>query len=191
MSDLWDITPHVLFKYCPTSVPDNVVEEVFTLTHCEGILSKLFLKLFAEEKEKYIAKVKGSDVTFEIVIQEFWLPMCFEFRTDFQKLRDGFELPLKKVAYLFENITTLPEIKEELEKWCLAVEETNKNWINDAAKKILDYQTLCRYSFTANTLMQLKKILGLTGDFSIVEVLLQQEVSVKPYNLIITSLFLA
>lgn len=147
------------------------------------------MKLFAKEKEKYIAKVKGSDVTFENAIQEFWLPMCSEFRADFQKLSDGFELPLKKVAYLFENMTTLPEIEEELKKWCHAVEETNNNWISDAVKKIQDYQTLIRYSFTANTLIQLKKTLGLTGDFSIVDFLLEQEVSVKANNLIITSLF--
>ena len=138
--------------------------------------------MFAKEKTKYHAKVEESDVTFEKVVQEFWLPICSEFRADFQKLCDGFQLPLNKVAYFFENMTTLPEIEEELEKWCHAVEETNKNWIRDAARKIGDYQTLCSYSFTAKTLLQLKKTLGLTGDFSVVEALLQREVSVRVDN---------
>lgn len=41
--------------------------------------------------------------------------------------------------------------------------------IRNAAEKISDYQNLCKYSSAAETLVELRKALEMTGDFSDVE----------------------
>ena len=177
VSDLWEHTL-LVFKHCPIPSSDDVIEQVFILTHHEGLSSSIIRKVFAKEKKEYhVKKQPGSVITLENVVNELWKPMCAELKGDLQNLRDGLKLPLKKVAYFFEGMSHLKEIEEELSKWCYAFEVTEKRWIRDAAQKISDYQELCRYSYTAKTLIQLKDTLKLTGDFSAVEALLMPEVS--------------
>ena len=177
VSDLWEHTL-LVFKHCPIPVSDDVIEQVFVLTHHEGLSLSIFLKVFAKEKKEYhVKKPPESVVTLEIVVNELWKPICAELKADLQNLHDGLKLPLKKVAYFFEGMSHLKEIEEELSKWCDAFEVTEKRWIKDAAQKISDYQELCRYSYTAKTLIQLKETLKLTGDFSAVEALLMPEVN--------------
>lgn len=156
-----------------------MIKEVFHLTHHEEISSSIFLKVFAKQKKNYLSKHEDATITLENAVKELWQPMCTEFKDDLQKLSDGLKLSLDKVAYLFEGISHSKVLEEELTKWCDAVKETNRRWIRSAAQKIQDYQELRRYFYTAQTLMQLKETLGLTGDFSAVEALLPKEVSVR------------
>ena len=179
VSELWECTTPPVFKFCPIGVPNDVIQEVFHLTHHEEISSSIFLKVFAKQEKSYRLKHEDATITLEKAVRELWQPMCTEFKEDLQKLSDGLKLPLDKVAYLFDDISETKKLEEELTKWCDAVRETNRTWIRGAAQKILDYQKLRRYCYTAQTLMQLKETLGLTGDFSAVEALLSKEVSVK------------
>ena len=181
VSNLWEFecTP-LNFKYCPSFVSDDVIEQVFYLTHHEGLYSLVFLKVFKQKLFEYNHKRNQRVVTLESAVSEFWFPLCKEFKHDLKQLRDGLKLPIKKVATFFVDITEMEQLEEQLQKWCVAVEETkNNNWIKNAAQKILEYQRLCCYSNTAQTVMQLKEALGLTGDFGIVDALLLKEVSDK------------
>lgn len=176
VSELWECTTPLVFKYCPIGVPEDVIQEVFYLTHHEEISSSIFLKVFAKQEKSYRLKHEDATITLEKAVKDLWQPSCTEFKEDLQKLSDGLKLPLDKVTYLFEDISESKELEVELTKWCDAVRETNKRWIRGAAQKILDYQKLRRYFYTAQTLMQLKETLGLKGDFSAVEALLPKEV---------------
>ena len=166
----------VKYKFCPTDIPYNIIEEVFRLTNHEGISSKVFTKSFHKWKKEFLSKHKGSASNFKVAVEEMWKPMFQEYKDDLQKLYDGLQMPLNKVKYLFSDISDKVTLNKELEKWCHAVDEPDKSWIRDAAQKILDYQELCRYAYSAQTLMQLKKTLGLTGDFSAIQALLPKEV---------------
>ena len=166
----------VMYKFCSTDIPYNIIEEVFCLTNHEGISSKVFNKSFRKWKNEYLSKHKGSASNFKVVIEEMWKPMFQEYKNDLHKLHDGLQMPLKKVKYIFSDISDKVTLNQELEKWCNAVDEPDKGWIREAAQKILDYQELCRYAYSAQTLMQLKKTLALTGDFSAIEALLPKEV---------------
>lgn len=179
VSDLWECTP-LIFKNCPSFVSDDVMEQVFYLTHHEGLHSLVFLKVFELKLFEYNHKRKQRVVTLESAVSEFWFPLCKEFKDDLKQLRDGLKLPIKKVANFFADITEMEQLEEELQKWCVAVKETkNNNWIKNAVQKILEYQRLCCYTNTAQTVMQLKEALGLTGDFGILDALLLKEVSDK------------
>ena len=174
--DLWIYEDSkTVFKYCTVSVPYETIQNVFYLTHHEQLSSSIFLKLFETKKALYHAS-KGNNNSLEAVINELWQPTKSEFSEDLAKLRDGLKLPLNKVESLFIDIYQLEKIKEELEKWCDAVEERNKNWVRDAAQKVMEYHELCRYSYSAQTIMQLKEKLKLKGDFSVVETLLPKQV---------------
>ena len=179
---LWQyVGDEVTYKFCHIDIPQEVIEEVFRLTNHEGISSKVFAKVFLKWKGEYLSKHKNCTSTFKVAVEELWIPMFEEFKKDLGLLHDGLQLPLKKVKYLFNDISDKTTLNKELNKWCCAVNEPDKNWIRDAAQKILDYQELCRYSYSAQTLMQLKKTLRLTGDFNAIEALLPKEV--KQYQI--------
>ena len=166
----------VMYKFCSTDIPYDIIEEVFRLTNHEGISSKVFNKSFCKWKIEYLLKHKGPASNFKVAVEEMWKPMFQEYKDDLHKLHDGLQMPLKKVDYIFSDITDEVTLNKELKKWCHAVDEPDKDWIKDAAQKILDYQELCRYAYSAQTLMQLKKTLGLNGDFSAIQALLPKEV---------------
>lgn len=136
------------------------------------------MKLFHRKKEEYLSKSSFDDATLSSTFKQFWEPLMSEFQRDLSNLSKGFQLPLKKVEFFFSEISNKKTLKEELDKWCDVVGEDDKCWIGDAAQKILDYQEICRYSYSAQTLMQLKRTLKLTGDFSAVEALVLKEVEI-------------
>ena len=166
----------VKYKFCSTDIPYNIIEEVFRLTNHEGVSSKVFTKSFHKWKKEFLSKHKGSASNFKVAVEEMWKPMFQEYKDDLHKLHDRLQMPLNKVKYLFSDVSDKVTLNEELENWCIAVDEPDNGWIRDAAQKILDYQELCRYAYSAQTLMQLKKTLGLTGDFSAIQALLPKEV---------------
>lgn len=176
---LWQYTGEgVTYKFCHVDISDKIIEEVFCLTNlAEGISSKVFQKVFSKWKSEYLSKHKNSNLNFKVAIEELWMPMFEEFKEDLSRLHDGLQMPLKKVKYLFHDVADKATLERELNKWCSAVNEPDRNWIRDAAQKILDYQELCRYSYSAQTLTQLKKTLKLTGDFSAIGALLSKEVN--------------
>uniref|UniRef100_A0A1X7THY6 Death domain-containing protein n=1 Tax=Amphimedon queenslandica TaxID=400682 RepID=A0A1X7THY6_AMPQE len=124
---------------------------------------------------KSILIISKFSAEFRVAVEKLWMPMLKEFKEDLGRLHNGLQMPLKKVKHLFNDLSDKTTINEELTKWCCAVDEPDQSWIRDAAQKILDYQELCRYSYSAQTLMQLKKTLKLSGDFSSVEALLPKE----------------
>lgn len=175
---LWKFQEEEIFyKFCPVDIPHDIIEEVYRLTHHEESSSNVFQKVFAKCKTEYTLKNQHTALTLQDVVNDLWKPVSKEFTDDLQRLRTGLELPLSKVTYLFEDISDLKALTSELEKWCDAVKEPDNRWIRDAAQKIQDYQELCRYSYTARTLMLLKGTLGLTGDFSAIEALVPKEVN--------------
>lgn len=181
--NLWQYDgEEVSFKFSHTDITYDVIEEVFHLTSHEGISSKIFSKMFLKRKNEYLSKHKSSASSFKIAVEKMWKPLLLEFKNDLIELRDGLKMPLKKVEYFFHDISDTAALTEQLEKWCDAVDEPDKSWVRDAAKKILDYQQLCLYSNSALTLMQLKQTLRLTGDFSAIEAVLPKEVRTLMYE---------
>ena len=168
---------NVKYMFCPTDIPCSIIEEVFHLTSHVGISSKVFAKNFHKWKKEYLSRHKSCISNVNIAVEEMWKPMYEEYKDDLHKLHNGLKMPLCKVKFFFNDVSDKATLKEELEKWCNAVDEPDRGWIRDAAQKILDYQELCRYAYSAQTLMQLKKTLGLTGDFSAIEALLPKEVT--------------
>lgn len=175
--DLWSCEEgKTAFKYCPIAIPDDIIQDVYYFTHHDELSSSVFLKLFEAKKALYLSDKQTNNILLEAVVKELWQPTLSEFSEDFKNLRDGLKLPLSKIEVLFKDIYQLNKIEEELGKWCDAVKEDNRKWLKDAAQKLMDYHELCRYSFTAQTIMQLKEKLRLKGDFSIVEILLPKKV---------------
>ena len=173
--DLWENKESkIVYKYGQASdIPEHIMEEVFQLTHREGCTCVIFQNLWSQRKSTYMKKQSGTTSTLDVVIKDLWTPVCEEFKSDLEKL-SNLQLRLDKVTLLFENIFDQKILEDELNKWCDATGHSRSGWIRETAKKILEYQQFCRYSYTAKTLMQLKETLGLTGDFSVVEALSAQ-----------------
>ena len=151
------------------------MNDVYELTDASETTSVIFQNIFNKTRELYLQRHKGHEATMQVAIKELWQPAYDEFSNDLKSLIDDLKLPLKKVDYIFKGLSSQNELKNQLLLWCNAMHEGNKDWITDAAQKILDYQELRRYSYTAQTLMKLKEKLELSGDFSAVEALLSKE----------------
>lgn len=148
---------------------------MYELTHASETTCVIFQNIFNKTRESYLQRHKGHEATMQVAIKELWEPAYDEFSNDLKSLLDNLRLPLKKVDYIFKGLSSKNELKDQLLLWCNAMHEVNKDWITDAAQKLLDYQELLRYSYTAQTLMKLKEKLELTGDFSAVEALISKE----------------
>lgn len=183
---LWDLLEKTIsFKYCESKTSDEILDEVYKLTsHQDKRVSHIFQNIFNKAKELYLQKHKEATVTIEVAVSELWKPACDEFNEGLKCLCNDLKLPLIKVDYIFKGLSSQTELKDQLLLWCEAVGEANVEWIDDAAQKILEYQELRRYSYTARTLMLLKEKLELIGDFDAVQALLSKEEVILRYYLI-------
>ena len=177
VSELWRFDSNKLYfeHNVVKDVSDAVIDQVFSLTHHDGCSSEVFKRHWAKHKKEYSEKkVKPSSLSD--VVQELWINLVYaEFVEDLKSLSDGLKLSLDKVSVLFEGLSDIKVLEKELNKWCEAVKfDGEKSWVRVAAQKIIDYQKLARYSFTAKTLMEVKEALQLTGDFSVLQAFLDQ-----------------
>ncbi len=166
-------------KYSMSSLniaPESIIKEVFRLTSSEGCSSQIFRSRWENTKKKFLHELNGNQTTIENFVAKLWIPVIAEFREDLEALSNGLKLPLHKVTELFEGLKGRELLERELTIWCSAFNVESTGWIRNAAKKIMDYQQLSYYSKSAQTLMQLKNTLKLSGDFTILTKLLDEEV---------------
>ena len=156
-------------------VSQNVIDEVYHLTSTEGCSSQIFRNRWSNAKQKFLQGLKGTQISIDAFVTQLWTPVVTEFHADLQAISNGLQLPLHKVTELFEGLTDRKVLESEIEVWCTAFKVENRTWIRSAAQKIIDYQELTFYSKSAKTLMQLKSTLKLSGDFTILTKLLQEE----------------
>ena len=156
-------------------IADHIVDEVFYFTHPEGLSSAIFLNRWNNKMQRYHQKLTGTLISIEKFVKDLWSPVLIDVKSEMKVLSDNLQLPLDKVTELFEGITDHKTLESELIKWCDVLKQ-NTNWIRNAVQKILDYQELCYYSCAAQTLLQLKETLKLSGDFNVVANLLSDQV---------------
>ena len=156
--------------------PVAVIKEVFHFTSSEGCSSQIFRSRWENARLTFVRELNGNQTTIDNFVTTLWTSVIAEFREDLEAMSNGLNLPLRKVTELFEGLRGRESLETELKIWCTAFNVENTSWIRNAVKKIMDYQQLVYYSKSAQTLMQLKNTLKLSGDFTILTKLLDEEV---------------
>ena len=165
----------------------KAVEEMLQLFYEMADDSKpsMFIDLWEKSKEKYINdceqnKLKPS-LTFAQVATQIWAPVYEKSKQIVQEL-SCLTMPLTKVReYPFPKDKN--KLEERLRNLCVVVDSCRSlegldpigdKWVRDAVDRILKFYTLCKYADAADILKELKEVLKLSGNFSIVKTLSEQ-----------------
>ena len=116
------------------------------------------------------------DLTIKDIVTKIWNPAFKECCRVLDSLQDH-SMKLKEVNDRFYQFDDGNMIIAHLEKLYKGVELCHRrspptkhpSWIDSAVECMQQYWTLCRYAKAAQTVLQLKQKLELTGDFSLME----------------------
>ncbi|XP_065259536.1 E3 ubiquitin-protein ligase rnf213-alpha-like [Emys orbicularis] len=163
-----DLQSHPLAKH------DNMVRKVHTLQE-----SQFFRKLWKLKAE--LAKDVFPDkalLSLDEVQENIYLPAMVDFQTTYLALKD-FSISLGDIERQFENIMLTNEklLREEfkiMEK-SEGGPSSKSEWAEAAVVKITSYLKLSTVVKTAKMIDELRKILGLSGDFQLLDDLTKYE----------------
>ena len=130
--------------------------------------SLIFNKLW----QKYGEILKDEVITMEIIFNKMWSRICEELKSTNQQFLDG-EMRLQKIdeySNMFKNYDALQEEFMLLSKhFSETTTSLVKGKLGVIIKKVKNYKELFDAQQAAQTILQLKKTVGLEGDFSEVE----------------------
>ena len=126
---------------------------------------------FGREAHRLKVKARGEcTLTLEEVVGQVWQPVCKELSRLCQKLHTG-NLTLAEVDKLFADYKgKSQELKGELK--CLCGLNKECSWVDDRVRKIEKYHMMNRYKEGAQKMKRAVKVLGLTGNFKVLDTLL-------------------
>ena len=185
---------------CPTEANGCAVKIVFSTLNVakevEEMLQRffemtndsrpsMFVDLWENAKEKYIRDCEQNkskpSLTFPQVATQIWAPVYEKSKQIVQEL-SSLIMPLAKVReYPFPKEKN--KLEERLRNLCIVVDTCRsleglvpigEQWVREAVDRILKFYTLCKYADAADTLKELKEVLNLSGNFSIVKTLSEQ-----------------
>ena len=145
-----------------------------------------FCRLWDERVNTCFSEIENDpqSLTYEDIDERIWQQIYKECKKTLQQL-SNLKLSLQNVKrYFFERYDGKKPLKEDLKKLCIAMNRCNElkpaasrlpafetEWIADAVARIELYKHLCRYASAAEAIIKLRGTLGLTGDFTVVEML--------------------
>lgn len=119
---------------------------------------------------------QNTELTIEDIVTKIWNPTFQECCQILDSLNNR-SMMLGEVNERFRNYDDGNNIKVQLQKLHKGVERClnrtppseRPTWIDRAVERMQQYWTLSRYATAAQTILQLKEKLELTGDFSLME----------------------
>lgn len=165
-------TSHIV-NYCfLAAVPlDEIINKYdFMTRHHPNDLFRQMWQLTSKKAEK-----ENPELTINDIVTKVWLPSFKECCRILDSLKSC-SMKLREVNNRFRHYSDSNTIKVQLEKLYKGVElchnkpaPTRPPWINSAVERMEQYWTLTRYAQAAETVLQLRQKLELTGDFSLME----------------------
>ena len=127
------------------------------------------------------ADEEGSELSIEDIVTKIWKPAFNECCQILESLNNC-SIKLSEVNDRFLEYKDASTIKLQLEKLYKGVELCHSRkppkkcppGINTAVERMQQYWTLCRYAKAAQTVLELKEKLELTGDFSLMETIAEK-----------------
>lgn len=146
-------------------------------------LSEVFMDYWRQH-----VKTFDCQLTMKDVHKELWLPVFSKCERVLEQLQN-FSIPLTIVDELFKGkkastIESHIQQLQEIVTLCKNGEEVqNFEWIKFVLERMEQYWILCKYEKAAKAFLELKNVLKLTGDFSLVENVVSQVLTIQYYFL--------
>ena len=145
---------------------------------CRMMVSKIAeiesSRIFNELWRKYCKVLKDEIMTIEIICEKIWLKICEKLNSRYQDFMSG-DMMISKIEIYFEmcgaDIRVLEDEFKLLSKsFCDATtfENINKE-LGGTVEKFRMYKKLFHAQETAKIILMLQRVMGLQGDFSVVE----------------------
>ncbi|XP_029363545.1 E3 ubiquitin-protein ligase rnf213-alpha [Echeneis naucrates] len=116
-------------------------------------------------------EVAGIMATPKIIHDAIFKPCCEDYNDIYTRLKDG-TLRLEEVNQLFGIFKgRYKELGDDLDVMCRVDKAPNKTWIHNRVQQIEQYHELHLAVDSAQIIMNIKEILCLQGDFSVLETL--------------------
>ncbi|XP_055448252.1 E3 ubiquitin-protein ligase RNF213 isoform X2 [Psammomys obesus] len=112
----------------------------------------------------------------ELLLPEAWEylynPCYKQFHTLYQNLKSG-EITFAEVDAIFRDfVDNYDELTEDLKSLCTVDSQAPKGWIPERVGQIKEYHTLNKAVSSAKVILLVQRALGVTGDFSVLNPLL-------------------
>ncbi len=129
-----------------------------------------------------MAAAKVTELTIQDIVTRIWKPAFEECCRILESLK-GRTMKLREVDNRFKRYDDPGKIKSHLENLYKGIElcfgrsqpsASTPGWIRSAVESMQQYWTLSRYAKAAQTILELRKRLELTGEFSIMETIATQ-----------------
>uniref|UniRef100_A0A2K5Z6W0 E3 ubiquitin-protein ligase RNF213 n=1 Tax=Mandrillus leucophaeus TaxID=9568 RepID=A0A2K5Z6W0_MANLE len=118
-----------------------------------------------EESEKHILEL-------EEVYDYLYQPSYRKFIKLYQDLKSG-EVTLAEIDVIFKDfVNKYTDLVSELKIMCTVDHQGQRDWIKERVEQIKEYHHLHQAVHAAKVILQVKESLGLTGDFSVLNTLL-------------------
>ncbi|KYO18317.1 hypothetical protein Y1Q_0012798 [Alligator mississippiensis] len=155
-----DSEPPALAKY------DDMVTKVYTLQE-----SKYFLKMWKLKAEQAKDKLPGEAIfSLDEVREHIYIPAIEDFQKTYWSLRDSF-ISFGNIERQFDMLMNKKELLKEFEIMESSIGEpgSEPSWVKAAMDKIDIYETLSTVVQPARMINELRRQLGLDGDFQILD----------------------
>ena len=158
-----------------TAVPlDPIMEKYDFMSRCYP--NDLFPRIWLQTS--YHASKANSELTISDIVTKIWTPAFEECCRLLDSLKDC-SIKLREVDDCFNNSN---KIKFQLGQLHRGVEEClngkplaqSPPWIDSAVERMQQYWTLCCYAKAAQTVLEVRDKLKLTGDFSLMEAIAEK-----------------
>ena len=164
------------FKSAAPLDPIKIKYEFLTRLHQNDLFHRIW------ERTSMTAERVNSELTIPDIVTKIWEPAFEECCRILESLK-GRTMKLREVDDQFKRYDEPGKIKIHLENLYKGVElcfgrglpsAASLGWIRSAVESMQQYWTLSRYAKAAQTILELRKRLELTGEFSIMETIATQ-----------------
>ena len=176
----------VVCRYFAFAAPVFPILSQFTYL-AKDYHTNTFQKMWNSQVQQY----KGKPLQYDDIVNLLWNPVFMSVSRFLQSLK-SLTIPLKTVDHLLKEYSSN---QEKLKTEFLLLEngisdcmnkKSDTAWINTCVERMLLYHSLNQTATAAKIFLELKNVLVLTGDFSIVEKLADKVRTITKYFLICT-----
>ena len=168
----------ITFKHFRLAIPLDSIKSTydFMSRHHQN---DLFHRIW--ERTSIRAVREATELTIQDIVTKIWDPAFKECQRILDSLQDN-SMKLQEVDDQFSSYDSPNVIQTHLHKLFKGVEvccnrmqpQTCPTWIRSAVQRMQEYWTLSRYAKAAQTVLDLRARLGLTGDFTQMETIATQ-----------------
>uniref|UniRef100_A0ABM5FN25 E3 ubiquitin-protein ligase RNF213 isoform X1 n=1 Tax=Pogona vitticeps TaxID=103695 RepID=A0ABM5FN25_9SAUR len=136
-------------------------------------------KQLASKTEDLISEEDTATLSLDEVPLQLFEPCCCEFHRLYLRLRSG-DLTFAEVDVLFKDFTNLyEELRKDFQKMCSLQSQDRGEWIKKRVEQIQQYHELHLAVDAAKVIDKVREGLNLSGDFSVLQHLLNFTVEFK------------